>query len=109
MRNLARRLLSLLLVIVMLFSVTSCKKGKNMWDPNGKESGISVPGETVAEVVDEHPYFSGKEVSVYEFSEDCLWAQTYVIEFSDAIGVFLQINNSSAGDSQIRGLIISTF
>lgn len=112
MRNLTRRMLSVLLIITMLFSLAACANGKNMWDPYAKETGSpvsasssgEVSGDIVAETVDENPYFSGKAVSVYSFSEDFPWAQTSVIEFDDSIGVFLQINDNSVGESQNSGI-----
>jgi len=95
MRNSVKRVLAILLILGMLLSFSACQKGKNMWDPYVDESTASsapsgsVPGETVAEVVDEHPYFSGKAVSVYEFSEEVPWLSSSVIELGDNIGVFL--------------------
>jgi len=99
MRNSVKRFLSILLILGMLFSFSACQKGKNMWDPYGEESSASVsaspsgsvPGETVTETVDEHPYFSGKAVTIFPFSEDCLWLHPSVIEMDDCIGFLFEI------------------
>jgi ABC-type glycerol-3-phosphate transport system substrate-binding protein len=103
MRESTKRLISILLILGMLLSFSACQKGKNMWDPYGEESTAAVSaspsgsasGETVTEVVDERPYFSGRAVSVYEFSEEVPWLASSVIELGDNIGVFL---NSYSGE-----------
>jgi len=108
MRNSEKRLLAILLILAILFSFSACKKGKNMWDPYGEESTASSvasgssSGETVTDVVDENPYFSGTAVSVYTSSEDGLWPNSSVIEMGDCIGIFLEIPvyKDNAGSDQ---------
>lgn len=102
MRNLLRRSLSMLLIVGMLSSLASCKKGKNIWDPNAKESSPSA-SVTVTQAVDEHPYFSGKVVNVFSFSEECPYGYPYVIDLGDCVGIFMEMSVSSAdsGPNQV--------